>query len=259
MVSKKLLAGIAALLCAANVHALPMSLSKTVNAGNHLVSGAGKAFEVNINDLLASNGLSSNAIALGQLTVLGHSAAEYKFNYSDLGRYAYSGTSSHYNSGACKHGGCSVTDYVYNRTGHRYHYDFVADTMRVSVGDADGSDTTAWQQSYTGYKTTEDDRDGSARWGWDIYNTTADDYYGSYSGALSVTLNLDSKALADIMKDGVLGLSIWGSRGQFNVDSLRLDLLANVPVPPTDVPLPTSLLLTGLGLAALATVRRRKA
>jgi len=261
MVSKKFLAGIAALVCAANVHALPMSLTKTVAASDHLVSGTGKTFEINVNDLLTNKSLSSSAIALGQLTVFGHSTAEYKYNFGNYSAYYWTGTTSHTNSGACNHGNCNVTDNVFTRIGSTYHYDLVSDTMKVTVGDSSGSDSAEWQQSHTGYKTTEDGKDGSARWGWDIYKTTADDYYGSYSGDLSVTLNLDSKALSDIVKDGILSLSIWGSRGQFNVDSLRLDLLANLPAVPADnpVPVPTSLLLTGLGLAALATVRRRKA
>jgi len=78
MVSKKFLAGIAALVCAANVHALPMSLTKNVAAGDLLVSGTGKTFEINVNDLLAGNSLSSSSISLGQLTVFGHSDAVYQ-------------------------------------------------------------------------------------------------------------------------------------------------------------------------------------
>ncbi|KQZ38889.1 hypothetical protein ASD58_27475 [Duganella sp. Root1480D1] len=238
-----------------------MPLTKTVAAGDQLVSGASKTFDINVNDLLANNGLNSNAISLGQLTVFGHSDALYNFNLSDFGNYKQTGTSTHYNAGACNHGNCNVTDYTYTRSGHSYHYDTVTDTMKVSVGDSSGSDTSEWQQSQAGYKTTEDKKDGSARFGWKTYQTTADDFYGSYSGDLSVTLNLDSKALGDIVKDGILSLSIWGMHGQFNIDSLRLDLLANLPEQPADspVPVPTSLLLTGLGLAALATVRRRKA
>ncbi len=261
MVSKKFLAGIAALVCAANVHALPMSLTKNVAAGDLLVSGTGKTFEINVNDLLAGNSLSSSSISLGQLTVFGHSDAVYQSQFDDFGNYKFTGTRSHFNAGACNHGVCSVTDNVYTRTGSSYHYDNVSDTMKVTVGDSSDSDTTGLQQRYERATTTEDKRDGSARWGWKIYETTSDDFYRSYSGDLSVTLDLDSKALSDIINDGILSLSIFGVRGQFNVDSLRLDLLANMPVPADDnqVPVPTSLLLTGLGLAALATMRRRKA
>ena len=261
MASKKFLAGIAALVFAANVHALPMSLTKNVAAGDLLVSGTGKTFEINVNDLLAGNGLGSKAISLGQLTVFGHSDADYKTHIDAFGNYKFTGTRTHYNAGACNHGVCSVTDNVYTRTGSSYHYDNISDTMKVTVGDSSDSDTAGLQQSYEKATTSEDKRNGSARWGWNIYETTADDYYRSYSGDLSVTLDLDSKALSDIIKDGILSLSIFGVRGQFNVDSLRLDLLANLPEPADDtkVPVPTSLLLTGLGLAALATVRRRKA
>ena len=261
MVSKKFLAGIAALVCAANVHALPMSLTKNVAAGDLLVSGTGKTFEINVNDLLAGNSLSSSSISLGQLTVFGHSDAVYQSQFDDFGNYKFTGTRSHFNAGACNHGVCSVTDNVYTRTGSSYHYDNVSDTMKVTVGDSSDSDTTGLQQRYERATTTEDKRDGSARWGWKIYETASDDFYRSYSGDLSVTLDLDSKALSDIINDGILSLSIFGVRGQFNVDSLRLDLLANMPVPADDnqVPVPTSLLLTGLGLAALGTMRRRKA
>jgi LysM repeat protein len=260
MVRNKFLAGIAALICAASAQALPTSLTANVTAGDHLGFGAAKSYAFNINDLLASNSLSSNAISFGQLTVFGHSDAAYNVTGDAYSGYALT-TSTHYNAGACNHGNCNVTDYTYTRNHNGYRYDFVTDTMMVKVGDSTGSDTSEWQQSSSNW-TSLDSQSGSDRFGRTTYQTANTLNNGSFSGDLSVTLNLDNKALSDLIADGILSLSIWSSNGQFNIDSMRLNLLAvDLPIPPTDaqVPVPTSLLLTGLGLAALATMRRRQA
>lgn len=261
MVSNKFLAGIAALVCAAQVQAAPMPLTTNLSAADHLVAGSGKSYAFDINSLLTSNGLSAAAIAFGQLTVTGHSDAVYGSNWDTFGNYVLTGTSYHYNAGACNHGNCYVPDRTYTKSGTSNHFDFTSDTMLVTVGDTTGSDTSEWQESSTAFTTTLDKKSGSDRYGWNYYNTYGNVHYGSYSGDLSVTLNLDSKAIADIVKDGILSLSVWGSNGQFNIDNMRLNLLAiDLPTPPADakIPVPTSLLLTGLGLAVLATVRRRR-
>ncbi len=261
MVSNKFLVGIAALGFAASAQALPTALTANLTAADHFVSGVSKSYEFNVNGLLLGQGLSSNAISFGQLTVFGHSDAAYNLNTESFGNYSLTKTSSHTNAGACNHGDCTVLDYTYSRTGSTYSWDLTSDTMKVSVGDTSSSDTSEWQESWSGFSTSTT-KTGSDRFGWKYYETTSNAYHGGYSGDLSVTLSLDSKALSDIMQDGILNLSIFGSRGQFNVDSLRLNLLAvDLPLPPADarIPVPTSLFLTGLGLAALATVRRRKA
>lgn len=261
MVSNKFLVGIAALVFAASAQAIPTALTATQTAADHFVSGGAKAYAFNVNDLLAGQGLNSNAISFGQLTVFGHSDAAYNLNADAFGSYSLTKTSTHTNAGACNHGDCTVFDYTYSRTGSTYAWDLTSDTMKVTVGDASSSDTSEWQESWSGFSTSTT-KSGSERFGWNYFETTSNAYHGGYSGDLSVTLSLDSKALNDIMQDGILNLSIFGSRGQFNVDSLRLNLLAvDLPLPAADarVPVPTSLLLTGLGLAALATMRRRKA
>ncbi|MCE3262518.1 MAG: hypothetical protein K0R43_1597 [Pseudoduganella sp.] len=261
MVSSKILAGIAVLACATSAHAAPIPLNSAFSAGGHLVANTGKSFDLDVNSLLSSSNLTSGGIMSGQLTVFANSASAAAFvgnTYDSYSRYSYS---YHYNSAACNHGNCMVTDEYWTRKVSKTFKDQVADTLWAKVGDTAGSDQAELNISSTAYGDyTYDGRSGSDRWGWDYYYSRTNTRTEAYSGALSVTLDLDSKALTDITKDGILGVNIWNTLGQFDITGFQLSLLAQeLPAPAAEqVPVPTSLLLTGLGLVALGTVRRRR-
>jgi hypothetical protein len=97
--------------------------------------------------------------------------------------------------------------------------------MWVKAGDASSSDSTKWQQSYTNYgNAAYIGYTGSQRDGWDDFFTSSRTCYGSFSGDLIVSLNLDSKAIGELVRDGVLSLQVWTSQGQFDINSLSLSL-----------------------------------
>jgi hypothetical protein len=262
MFNSKTLAGIALLACATSAHAAPIQLYSAFSASGQLVANGSKDFDIDVNDLLSSNNLISRGIMSGQLTVFANSAKNLTYLGATYGSYGLLATGSHFNSGACNHGNCYVVDEYWGRTVTNTYKDMVADTMWVKAGDTAASDQTELNDNSTNTGYFFEYRGGSDRWGWDYYYNQYKTRTQAYSGALSVTLDLDSKALADIAKDGILGVAIWNTLGKFDISGFQLSLQAEEIAAPTagvPVPVPTSLLLTGLGLAALATTRRRKA
>ena len=262
MVSKKFLTGIAALFCAASVQAGQIPLSTSTTLGSQLGTGQELNLQINVNNLLANAGYASNSIISGFLTVTGYSAPNYfvlQSNNSTVSSADFPYQSCNKNKCTTKTG--TVHTHVNDITTN--YFDLVADTMTVSAGDASESDSaTDIENSYSDFSAqvwdkTNDNGNGTIN---KFYHRNRD-HHMSLSGGLEVLLNLDATALADLAGDGILDLSISSFLGQFSVSDVRLDFVAEeVAVPPdSQVPVPTSLLLTGLGLAALATVRRRKA
>lgn len=263
MLKNKVLAGIAALACAAAAHANPLPLSATVNVDNHLHTAQWDTVSVNVNSLLAGLGLGSQAIGSGSITVTGHSNGVFFYTGSqDDSEYAQFGTSTHSDALACIiKRNCTVTDKHSSKDVTHKYVDNVVDTMWVAVGDSTGSDSTDWRQSITGYSDSEyTHRTGSSLNGYHYRYQREREQLAGYSGALSVTLDLDAAALGDLTADGILGMTIWSWWGQFTIDDVTLDFTVEQRTGggANEVPLPGSLLLTGLGLAALGGVRRRR-
>lgn len=265
MVSKKLLAGIFALFCAATAHADPISLSSgfAVN-NNHLTFNQSHNFQLNVNNELAAQNLNSKSILSGILTVSGYSDADYAHSKTETGNGKTGTVPRDYtecnNKGKCTTK--SVNDNIHVNDITDVYSDKVADQMLVSVGGISGfdfADEVAQDDSHG--KLVWDKTTGSANGGYNIFYHRNSVHHDSLSGDLLVMLSLDSIALNDLFADGILDLTVKSLLGQFNVTDIRLDFVAQeVAVPPdAQVPVPTSLLLTGLGLAALATARRRKA
>jgi len=245
MVSKKFLASILAFLCAASAQAGQIPLSSTLAVGTTLTEGKSLNLQIDVDNLLAKAGFTSQSVISGMLTVTGFSAPDYV--NTDL-------TSS----SVTKVG--KVNTHINETTTN--HLDLVADTMIVAAGNSSGSDTAT--------DVAISDNIGDLI--WDSTNTNGNgatnkfyhrhnDHYVSIGGGLEVLLDLDAAALFDLAKDGVLDLSISSFKGKFNVTNVSLDFTADHADTPaqSDIPLPTSLLLTGLGLAALGVTRRRQA
>ncbi|WP_374583459.1 hypothetical protein [Pseudoduganella sp.] len=261
MAFKKVLAGVAVLIGAASAQAAPISLSTTLALGDHLHLGQNKSLQLNVNSLLAGLGLGSSSITSGTLTVLGDSQGVFGFAGFDASGYVQTDSNQRATRVCLPFLGCrnrTVTD-TYNTADMTMHYmDMVADTMRVRVGNSVGSDSADWHEQYGDYGAAKQDFVlGTNATGLHYYSHRNRDHQGGYSGALSVNLALDAVALGDLGSDGVLGLNIWSALGHFDINSVRLDFTVEKSGGgSTDIPLPGSLLLTGLGLAALARSRR---
>jgi len=260
MVSKKFMAGITALFCAASVQAAAMPLSSAMSLDQYLTTGQSKSLQIDVNSLLASNGLASASISSGVLTVSGFSSADFDIVGSSVTNVNYSEdrVTTDCNKGKCK----VVNDNFHVKQFKNNYSDSTADQMQVIAGGASAIDSADEHTSFDSDSGKIEDtkkRTGSENGGYNRWYNQFIGHYDSLSGDLVVQLNLDSLALNDLVADGILNLSINSILGQFNVTDVRLDFVTQDAVPPAQVPVPTSLLLTGLGLAALATMRRRKA
>jgi hypothetical protein len=263
MVSNKFLAGIAALFCAASVQAAPISLSSSLALGTQVTEGHALTLQIDVNNLLAKSGFTSQSIISGMLTVNGYSAPNYVVfdsNQSSQTTENVPYQSCNQNKQCTTKTGKIITHTKYTTTNH---FDLDADTMTVATGDSSGTAFATDRASSTSdfsaptLDRTVDDGKGTVN----KYYQRNNDSYFSISGGLQVLLNLDNAALLDLAEDGVLDLSISSFKGKFSVNDVRLDFTAEHADTPaqSDIPLPTSLLLTALGLAALGVARRRQA
>lgn len=262
MVSKKFLASIAALFCAASAHAAPISLSSGVSVNNHLSLNQSQNFQVNVNSELAGQQLNSKSIISGMLTVFGYSDADYVYSKSETGNGktdTATRTVTECNKGKCTTK--TVTDNIHVNDITDNYSDKVADQMLVSAGGTSGFDfADEFDEDDKHGKLVYEKTTGSANGGYNYFYHRNNTHYDSLSGNLMVMLSLDSFALNDLLADGILDLTVKSLLGQFNVTDVRLDFVAQEPAAPdAQVPVPTSLLLSALGLIALATARRRKA
>jgi hypothetical protein len=265
MAIKKIVVGIAALISAAAVQAAVIPLSTTVSLGQQLSTGQSQNVQVNVNNILANLGLTSASIVSGSLTVTAYSQADYAAmgSTSPNGYVQTGAVNRQYQS--CNGNHCTTktaVDKTHLKDVTANYVDLIADTMLVSAGDSFEADSaTEFSESYSDFGAKAWDKTtGSNNGGYQEFYHRNRNHYLALSGSLEVLLNLDGKALGDLAGDGILDLAVSSFLGKFTVTGVRLDFEAqDRAVPDADIPLPTSLLLTGLGLAALATVRRRKA
>lgn len=267
MARNKFLAGIAALLMSVGAHAAPVSLTSSVAASNQMVQNQGKWFDFNINSLLGGQKLDSNSILSGVLTISAYSKAVLSYDGSSFdGRETT--TTTRPKPGNCNNVNCAPVDTTIIDHYTKQYSDDIADTMWIRAGDTWAYDMADLQSTtYSEYTRDVNPwfKSGNDRQGWFKAYDSVRTSESSYSGNLSVSMALDSKALADLTKDGILSFYVYDSWGKFDLNGFKLDVLAqqlSTPATgdkaPAEVPVPTSLLLTGLGLAALATMRRRR-
>jgi hypothetical protein len=279
MASKKVLGGIAALVGATAAQAAPVTVSSTVTLGNLLQGGAQQNLQFNLNGLLAQQGVQGGDVISGVLTVYGLSNPSYQDSTDPYGGYYLTGLSSHtasqsytyytsysYSCGFWGWSTCTgytphtgyynyqVQDEVWTHERTKHHIDNVADRMEVTAGGNTASATASTVQNYVNPYggSTYEYVSGSWQQGWDTYYARERDHYQSISGPLKVTLDLDALALSDLWGDGILNISISAALGQFIVSEARLEATAEA------VPLPGSLALAAIGMAAMAGSRRRR-
>jgi hypothetical protein len=105
-----------------------------------------------------------------------------------------------------------------------------------------------WVNSYSYY-----DEEG---WGL-VHNY--DNYfyhYSGYSGSFSITLSLDTLALADLNADGILGFGLSNVFGNFVVSDITLN--ADLVAAPVPEPETYAMMLAGLGLLGVVARRRKQ-
>ena len=267
MISKKFLVGILAVACAASAQAGQISLSASVAPVGQLSKGQSQNLQVNVNGLLSEHGLSSQSILSGILTVTGFSAPNYTYDDPSSSGYVQAAPRPR-DYTECSKGVCtttSVMDKVRIKDITAEYNDSVADIMKVMVGEASAIDTAdTIKETYSDFShevLDEDKTTGNAKTGFNLFYHRDREHSRSISGGLEVMLGLDDFALDDLLLDGILNLSVKAADGQFQLTGLRLDFIAQeaaAPAADAQIPVPTSLLLTGLGLAALGTMRRRR-
>jgi len=245
----------------------PVLVSQTVNLGQVLNGGASN-FQFDVSAALAQAGVSGGNTLSGSLIVYGVSDAAYGSTSMTSGSYQQLSYSSYiaYYYGGCYYsswggGYCSYYP-VYGSTNQvgrdvdMVHRDTVADTMRVTAGGTQASDTA---------DQTSSSATGFGGWSYEgqtgglnntIYYNRQRDVYEAVYGDLSVNVGLDSTALADLNQDSVLGFNVAATAGQFRVLSATL----NLQVEANSVPEPAgiALLATAAVTGAAFTRRRRK-
>jgi hypothetical protein len=263
----KLSATALALGSAIAAQASPVLVSQTVNLGQVLNGGA-KDFQFDLSAALAQAGVSGGNTLSGNLIVYGVSDASYGSTGMVSGGYQQFGYSNYiaYYSGGCYYsswgGGYCWSYPVYGSTNQvgrdidRIHRDTVADTMRVTAGGTQTSDTAdQTSSSATGFSGWNYEGQTGGMNNTLYYNRQRDVYEAVY-GDLSVNLGLDSLALADLQQDSILSFNVAATAGQFRVLSATL----NVQVDTNSVPEPAgiALLATAAVTGAAFTRRRRK-
>lgn len=194
----------------------------------------------------------------------------YQCGYSWWGGAYYCGATGYYQAyspGYSQAFNYSITDTIVERTRDIQHNDNVADTVTVTVGGSNGSDTASQTSSSAGaYGAATSD--GSVCATVDSYGNCSIEYrysrerdtYSAIYGPLSVSLGLDGTALTDIRSDGNLGYSLAMDAGWMRLTEVTLNLVVDRVDggASNTVPEPGGIALSALALAAAAGVRRRR-
>jgi hypothetical protein len=280
--AKNLTAALALMGASAAAVATPVTVSETISL-SQLLSGNSTNVTFDLNPHLAAAGQGTGGILSGDLVVYGYSDAQYNTTqYDAYGGYETTGvagshsywvsyTYSYYVSCPMWDWNCSnvayatawyqvpVTDYNQLATRNVEHIDSVADTMVVAAGtsSASGSATTSSTASGNYGPAVYAGRVGDLYNGYRYLYNRDHDVYEAIAGDIQATLHLDTAALADLNKDGILAPSVTASLGSFHLTSATLTVLSEV-VERSEVPEPATLGLFAVAAAGATVARRRR-
>ena len=266
------------------VFCAPVLLSQTFQL-NNLLDRNSVSLNFDLGSFLSGKGYGAKDIVSGNATLHAYSDLQYgaatATPYSD---YQVTGSASHmatysyyvpdtqncgwWGRSACNNAHTEYVNYtISDRNTTRWrdikHEDLVADSMKLLIGTSNASDVAETRSSSIGSYGAEAYEGRDCR-STDFYgNCSYDnrfsrqrDTYSAIFGGLDASLNLDAAALMDVRSDGVLGVGVQATAGQFKLNAISFDLLVEKAAA---VPEPASLLLASSAIAGLAmTTRRRK-
>jgi hypothetical protein len=280
--AKNLTAALTLMGASAAAVATPVTVSETISL-SQLLSGNSTNITFNVNSQLAAAGQGLGDILSGDLVVYGYSDAQYNTTqYDAYGGYVTTGVAgSHsywvpytysyyvscsYWSWSCSHTAYAtgwyqvgVTDYNALATRDVEHIDSVADTMVVAAGANSATGSASTHSSVDGGygPAVYAGMSGSTNNGYYYLYNRDHDVYEAIAGDIQATLHLDTAALADLNKDGILAPSVTASLGSFRLTSATLTVLSEV-VERSEVPEPATLGLFAVAAAGATVARRRR-
>lgn len=147
------------------------------------------------------------------------------------------------------------TDYYYQRD-ITYHYWDPIERARLTVGSSNGEAASSSFDQGFNVEYIDSSRWYPYEYGYHFFTTTWYSRYYGQTGSFSVTLSLDTAALADLNADGILGFGLSSVSGDFLVTGITLN--ANLVAAPVPEPETYAMMLAGLGLLGFVARRRKQ-
>lgn len=263
----------------------PVTLSHSVALNTLLQQGQSSSLSFDIGSFLSGQGFTPAEVIGGTVSVFGFSEASYgqaqaapygDYNVQTQANGGHTAWYSYYVSGyrSCGTWSCYyspgytgwaayyVQDYMRLADRDILHTDAVADSMQLTVGNSSASDTadshSASAGNFGAYIYDGTDYAGCQSCNQISQYHRERNVYSAVYGELNASLALDAAGLLDLQDDGLLQVGLAAPLGQFTINRISFDLLAQrlAPVQSADiggggsVPEPAGLALTALALAA---------